>query len=111
MENPFNCMSSLVKKGSCNIFPAIYPKPKETINSKNRIMKKLIFVTSPLINAFEMDKQIANSIITKTSLSTVTPITVLVNGPFALISLITAIADEGDRATNIVANNTATAIL
>ena len=46
---------------------------------------------------------IANNTITNTSLTTVTPIAVFVKGPFALNSLITAIAEEGERATKIVA--------
>ena len=45
---------------------------------------------------------IAKRIITDTSSSTVTPIAVRVKGPFARSSLITAIADAGERATNIV---------
>lgn len=45
---------------------------------------------------------IAKRIITNTSINTVTPITVRVNGPFARSSLTTAIADEGERATNMV---------
>ena len=45
---------------------------------------------------------IAKRIITNTSINTVTPIIVRVNGPFARSSLITAIADEGERATNMV---------
>lgn len=45
---------------------------------------------------------IAKRIITSTSINTVTPIVVRVNGPFARSSLITAMADEGERATNMV---------
>ena len=48
--------------------------------------------------------------ITNTSIVTVTPITVLVKGPLARISLITAMAEEGDLATKTVANNMDTAI-
>ena len=53
----------------------------------------------------------ANKIITNTSFITVTPMAVLVNGPLARISLITAMADEGERATKIVPNNKATTAL
>ncbi len=49
-----------------------------------------------------MDKQMAKSRITSTSIITVTLIAVLVYRPFARISLIMAIADDGDRATKIV---------
>ena len=79
--------------------------------TKNRITKNRTFVGSSFIKAFEIDKHIANKIITRTSFKTVTPITVFVNGPFARISFITAIAEDGDRATNIVANNTEIPIL
>ena len=39
--------------------------------------------------------------ITNTSLITVTPSAVWVKGPFARISFITAMADDGERATKI----------
>ena len=58
----------------------------------------------------ETVKQIENKIITNTSFTTVTPIAVLVKGPFALNSLITAIIDDGDLATKITPNKTETTI-
>ena len=67
-------------------------------------------ISSPFTNAFAIEKVIAKMMITNTSIVTVTPITVLVKGPLALISLITAIAEEGDLATKMVANNMDTAI-
>lgn len=45
---------------------------------------------------------IAKRIITNTSSNTVTPMAVRVNGPLARSSLITAIADAGERAANMV---------
>ena len=43
------------------------------------------------------------------SLVTVTPMAILVKGPFALSSLMTAILLEGELATNIVADKILTA--
>ena len=87
------------------IFPAITPIPNESSNSNNKIIIKNIPISSLFINALAMEKQMANNIITNTSISTVTPSTVLVKGPFARISFITAMADDGDLATKIVPNN------
>ncbi len=56
------------------------------------------------------EKFMANKMMTRKSLTTVTPIAVWVNGPLARISLIIAMAEEGDRATKMVAVNIATAI-
>src|SRR5680860_1349560 len=104
-------MSNLVKKGNRRNLPKTIPRPTETANSKNKITKNKTSVASSLMSAFAMDKQMANKMITKTSFITVTPITVLVKGPLALISLMTAMADEGERATKMTANKTETAIL
>ena len=54
--------------------------------------------------AFAIAKQIVNNVITMTSINTVTPTAVFVNGPLALISLIIAKADEGDLATKMDPN-------
>ena len=56
----------------------------------------------PEIRVLTIEIIIAKRIITNTSINTVTPKVVRVNGPLARSSLITAIADEGERATNMV---------
>jgi len=61
------------------------------------------------VAAMEVHK--ANSTTIKTSLTRVTPSTVLVKGPRARISLIMAMADDGARAARMVAPSRLAAIL
>ena len=56
-----------------------------------------------------MDVLMAKSTTIKTSLTRVTPRTVLVKGPRARISLMMAMAEEGERAANIVPPSSAAA--
>lgn len=85
-------MSSLLRKN---------PTKKEMDNSNINKPKNLRLNWIPLKIASAMEELVENNIITKTSIMTVTPSMVLVNGPFALSSLIMAMADDGERATRI----------
>ena len=89
------------------MMPIIIPNRNDNTKSSIKKIKKLKSRSSFLITVFAAERHIANNIITKTSLTTVTPIDVLVNGPFAFISFMTAIAEEGDLATKITPNSKA----
>ena len=92
-------------------FPKTKPKTKDRKISKNNKTKNRKSIEEPFIIFLEIAKVTANNIMTRTSFTTVTPIVVFVKGPLALISFITAIAEEGERATKIVPNKMATAHL
>lgn len=93
-----------------NNFPRSNPIASDTDNSKIKIATADKWNGWSEIRVFEIDTLIANKIMTSTSLITVTPMTVWVNGPFALSSCTIAMAEDGDLATKIVAisNDTAT---
>ena len=107
---PFNRLKISTERIRFKTFPINIPKMNDNINSEKRKPKKVIPNWSPFTIDLETVKQIENKIITNTSFTTVTPIAVLVKGPFALNSLITAIIDDGDLATKITPNKTETTI-
>jgi hypothetical protein len=92
------------------IFDRGYPSIKAISNSKNRRITYIMLKRVPAVRVSPMLRITANNMITRKSFKTVTPMAVWVNGPFALISCITAIADAGDRATKIVPASRETAI-
>ena len=91
--------------------PSKNPNPKEIANSRISTINTIKSNGWSEIRFLDMETQTANKIITNTSIIIVTPITVWVNGPFALSWWIIAIADDGDLATNMVAISTETANL
>ena len=110
MKIPFNKLYISRERVMFKILPTNIPVINDSVNSIKRNNKKVIPNSSPFKTDLEIVKQIENKIITNTSLTTVTPIAVLVKGPFALSSLITAISDDGDLATKITPNKTETTI-
>src|SRR6056297_312171 len=65
----------------------------------------------PEISSAANEKQMANNMITRTSLITVTPIDTDVKWPLSRVSLMTAMAEEGERAIKMVAVKMLIAIL
>ncbi len=65
----------------------------------------------PVISTSARATAMVNRMMTTTSMRTVTPSTIWVNGPRARSSLITANADDGERATIIVPPIKATATM
>ena len=83
-------------------FPNTNPATIEKVISVNSTANTCIS-SAPLPDIISLTTVKANvkKIITSTSIATVTPKTVSVNTPDALVSLIIAMADDGDRATAI----------
>ena len=79
------------------MYPSIPEKSRANIITKNIL--RLIFILFIIVVVKE--DRTEKIIITITSIITVTPRTVWVKGPFALISLMMAMADDGDLAIKI----------
>ncbi len=75
---------------------------KETVSSASITTIILAEKLSPVVREIAIEKLIANNTMTRKSIRTVTPSTIRVKGPFALNSLIIAMAETGERAMKIV---------
>ena len=102
-----------VPNDCCIININTYLNPNPNATDKIKFRRSMISITKlkgpPETNALATEKVSAKIIITNTSFTTVTPIEVCVKGPFALISVITAIVEASDGAIKIVAANNANA--
>ncbi len=87
--------------------------PREMDNAISRIRKRTtpVFQVNPVKRASAVVIAVANSTMTTTSMMTVTPMTVFVNRPLALSSLIMAMAEDGLLTTRMAPAISATPTL
>ena len=87
------------------------PRNMDNAISRTRKETNPALPVNPVRRASAMVVAAAKSTMTTTSMMTVTPMTVFVNRPLALTSLIMAMAEEGLLATRMAPARMATAIL